>query len=79
MQGSGGLFQFRNSIGQPYGNRWLGDNAWLLIALNNYQSISGDNSFQSLQYSLDQWIRQQQDVDGAYGAEKMLKGIVSVK
>ncbi len=70
MQGSGGFFQFRNSIGQPYGNRWLGDNAWLLIALNNYQSISGDNSFQSLQYSLDQWIRQQQDVDGGlWGGE----------
>jgi len=64
LSGPGGFFQFRDSNGQPYGNRWLGDNAWLLIALNNYQSITGDNRYQTLQYSIDQWIRGQQDLDG---------------
>jgi hypothetical protein len=33
--GTGGFAQFRNAVGIPNGARWMGDNCWLLIALNN--------------------------------------------
>jgi len=76
LSGSGGFFQFRDRNGQPYGNRWLGDNAWLLIALNNYQNITGDNRYQTMQYSLGQWIREQQDVDGGLWGGEDINGSV---
>ena len=65
LSGNGGFFQFRNASGQPQGNRWLGDNAWLLIALNNYAHSTGDMQFQPMQMALQQWIINQQDTDGS--------------
>ncbi len=62
--GSGGYFQFRNASGQPQGNRWLGDNAWLLIAIHNYEDATGDYQFSQMRIALDTWIRSQQDMDG---------------
>ena len=62
--GNGGFFQFRNSSGQPQGNRWLGDNAWFLIALNNYEEQTGDLQYAAMRDSLEGWIRRQQDTDG---------------
>ena len=37
---TGGFAQFRDRYGFPLSGsgRWLGDNAWLLIALNNYKA-----------------------------------------
>lgn len=61
--GAGGYFQFRSASG-PQGNRWLGDNAWLLIAIQNYEDATHDYQFSEMRDSLDSWIRQQQDVDG---------------
>ncbi len=61
--GAGGYFQFRSSAG-PQGNRWLGDNAWLLIAIHNYENATGDYQFSDMREALDSWIRAQQDVDG---------------
>jgi hypothetical protein len=61
--GTGGYFQFRNASG-PQGNRWLGDNAWLLIAIHNYENATGDFQFSEMRDALDAWIRDQQDVDG---------------
>ncbi|MEY2964049.1 MAG: hypothetical protein RL754_1310 [Bacteroidota bacterium] len=65
-QGPGGFHQFRNLQGQPLGNRWLGDNAWLLIALQVYNRASpGEPEFTQLILDLDTWIRSQEDpVDG---------------
>jgi hypothetical protein len=63
LYGSGGYFQFRNASG-PQGNRWLGDNAWLLIAIHNYEDATGDLQFSEMKLALDNWIRAQQDVDG---------------
>ena len=62
--GTGGYFQFRNASGQPQGNRWLGDNAWLLIAIHNYEDATGDYQFSQMRIALDTWIRSQQDLDG---------------
>jgi hypothetical protein len=63
LVGSGGYFQFRNESG-PQGNRWLGDNAWLLIAIHNYEYATGDTQFAPMRDALEAWIRGQQDVDG---------------
>jgi hypothetical protein len=64
LSGSGGYFQFRAANGQLQGNRWLGDNAWLLIALNNYEHATGDLQFSAMRDALITWIKSQQDTDG---------------
>jgi hypothetical protein len=64
LSGNGGYFQFRNAQGQLQGNRWLGDNAWLLIAINNYEHITGDTQFSIMRDALVNWIKSQQDTDG---------------
>jgi hypothetical protein len=64
LTGTGGFFQFRDKNGVPNGNRWLGDNAWLLIALNNYQAKTNNYQYQNLITALSNWIQQQQDTDG---------------
>jgi hypothetical protein len=63
LVGTGGYFQFRTSSG-PQGNRWLGDNAWLLIAIHNYEAVTGDYQFAAMRDALEAWIRAQQDASG---------------
>ena len=63
-----GFGQFRNCQGDPgTPHRWLGDNAWLLIAIRNYRKLSDNpDAYQSLAKDLEQWIRAlQRDADGA--------------
>jgi len=62
--GSGGFCQFRDLNGNPTGNHWLGDNAWMLIALNNYAAITGSTKYNSLIQQMNNWIRSLQDSDG---------------
>ena len=65
--GLGGFYQFRSASGIPSGNRWMGDNAWLLIALRNYQAASTVNmpTYSSLIASLESWFLSLEDpVDG---------------
>ncbi len=64
QQETGGFFQFRNTEGLAGERRWLGDNAWLLIALNNYHNTTGTERYQKLSTALERWIRSLQDVDG---------------
>ncbi len=64
QSGNGGFFQFRDKNGVPNGNRWLGDNAWLLIALNNYEAKTNSHKYDVLTNALSAWIQQQQDTDG---------------
>ncbi|MDF7682981.1 SLAP domain-containing protein [Lactobacillus sp. ESL0679] len=62
-----GFAQFRDRNGVPTDNkpnRWLGDNAWLLIALNNYQAKTGSNKYEKLTNAMTTWIRSLQDTDG---------------
>lgn len=61
----GGFSQFRDRNGNPTGNRWMGDNAWLLMALNHYASTYNSTRYSSLRSSLENWIRQLQDTEGA--------------
>lgn len=64
LQSPGGFYQFRNGEGEPYGNRWLGDNAWLLIALNNYADKTNSNTYSNLQNHLTDWIVSLQSESG---------------
>jgi len=65
----GGFAQFHALDGQIYGGaigkRWLGDNAWLLIALNYYRYKTGSDQYDALTDGLDAWIRSLQQDDGS--------------
>ncbi len=61
---TGGFFQFRNAAGENGSRRWLGDNAWLLIAINHYHEVSSSTKYSLLANKLEYWIRTQQDEDG---------------
>ncbi|MEI6061649.1 MAG: hypothetical protein WCR72_13135 [Bacteroidota bacterium] len=63
--GKGGFSQFRDKNGTPNGKYWLGDNAWLLIALNNYAAKVDNIKYQHLISELSNWIRSLQDSDGS--------------
>lgn len=62
--GVGGFSQFRDSNGVPNNHRWMGDNAWLLIALNNYQHLTGRATYVNLAFALSNWLMGLQDTDG---------------
>ncbi len=61
----GGFSQFRDRNGSPSGNRWMGDNAWLLMALNHHASTYNSTRYSSLRSGIENWIRQLQDSEGA--------------
>lgn len=61
----GGFGQFRDGNGfvaAPH--RWMGDNAWLLIALRYYEQETKDMQFQPLAARIEKWLRGLQDKDG---------------
>lgn len=64
LAGNGGFSQFRDAEGNPTGHNWLGDNAWLLIALNNYGVMVDGARYQRLSSELAGWIISLQDTDG---------------
>jgi hypothetical protein len=67
FQSPGGFGQLRTADGVPVENsprRWLGDNAWLLIALNNYHDKAQNTRYHQLATALSNWIISLQDEDG---------------
>ncbi len=64
LLGSGGFSQFRDRNGNPNNHRWMGDNAWLLIALNNYAALTGSTKYNRLSEEIEIWLRSLQDSDG---------------
>jgi len=64
LSGSGGFYQFRNSNGENGSRTWMGDNAWLLIAINQYHEVSGNQKYQHMADALENWLRSLQDEDG---------------
>ncbi|NNF19169.1 MAG: hypothetical protein HKN61_05290, partial [Flavobacteriaceae bacterium] len=62
--GSGGFYQSRGVSGLRSERIWMGDNAWLLIALNYYEQQTGNNTYNAMQQALEDWLRQSQDADG---------------
>jgi hypothetical protein len=80
--GTGGFAQFRSSSGVPLSGsgRWLGDNAWLLIALNNYKEKTKSNRYNDMMQNLDKWIRHLQDTDGSlWGGYDPVSGVKTNK
>ena len=68
-QGVGGFSQFRDRNGIPGGHRWMGDNAWLLIALNNHKALTGRSEYDALRADLSTWLQALQDTsDGGLWA-----------
>lgn len=65
LSGSGGFSQMRDAAGNPNYHRWLGDNAWMLIALNNYAALTNSTKYQDLALHLSNWIQSLQDTDGS--------------
>ncbi len=64
LKDAGGFYQFRAADGNNGSSTWLGDNAWLLLALNHYEKITGKDTYQRLSAELEAWIRSLQDTDG---------------
>lgn len=82
LNGTGGFAQFRDRNGSPLSGsgRWLGDNAWLLIALNNYMAKTKSERYINMTQSLNNWIRQLQDVDGSlWGGSDPVSGVKTNK
>ncbi|MCK4907106.1 MAG: hypothetical protein KAS64_06130 [Spirochaetes bacterium] len=58
----GGYGQFRDAAGNVASpHRWMGDNSWLLIALNNYHSITGSSKYINMSSEIESWLRSLQD------------------
>ncbi len=86
LEGNGGYYQFRNGEGSNGSRRWLGDNAWLLIAIHNYHAATGNQKYLQMSETIESWIRSLQDEDGGlWGGEnedgsqihKVTEGIVT--
>lgn len=63
----GGFAQMRTVEGVPVENRprrWMGDNAWLLIAIHNYHHSAKNQRYHELATALSSWITSLQDTDG---------------
>jgi hypothetical protein len=74
--GVGGFSQLRDRNGVPNNHRWMGDNAWLLIALNNYKIKTGNATYDILAAEIQNWLVSLQDADGGlfagYAADNSL-------
>ena len=64
MELGGGFYQFRNADGTNTRSKWIGDNAWLLIAVQHYADRFDSAKYAPLAQALEQWLRSQQDEDG---------------
>lgn len=62
--GSGGFYQFRDRNGENGSRTWMGDNAWLLIAIHQYHEAFGNQKYHQLATDLENWLRSLQDSDG---------------
>ncbi len=74
LKGKGGFFQFRDRNGKNASRRWMGDNAWLLIALNHYHKATNNTKYHGLSTHLEQWIRSLQDTDGGLWGGQQANG-----
>lgn len=50
--------------GDEKSDRWVGDNAWLLMALNYHRAKTGSDKYLDLRNALADWIVALQDTDG---------------
>jgi len=62
---NGGFYQSRNSNGEGGERIWMGDNAWLLIALHHYEAKYQSDKYKNLALALSNWLRSMQNEDGS--------------
>lgn len=63
----GGFPQFANArTGEmlPDKDRWIGDNAWLLIAINHHKQITGSSKYDAMRTGITDWLLALQQPDG---------------
>ncbi len=65
LANKGGFFQLRDLGGNNGQRTWMGDNAWLLIALNHYQAKTNSSKYNTLAFELEKWIRSLQLENGS--------------
>lgn len=75
--GTGGFAQFRDAAGTPNSNRWMGDNCWLLLALNTYAATFNSTTYSTLQSHLASWIRSLQNPNGSLNAGYDANGLLN--
>lgn len=64
LKNKGGFSQMRNLNGELNHRTWMGDNAWLLIAINTYHHQAKNQKYKHLATELEKWLRSLQDKDG---------------
>lgn len=62
---NGGFYQFRNTNGNEGERVWMGDNAWLLIAINHYKKTYDSTKYDDMANELNVWLRSLQLENGA--------------
>jgi len=65
LNNTGGFYQYRNAIGENGSRTWMGDNAWLLIAINHYHEVTGNGKYETMATELELWLRSLQNIDGS--------------
>ncbi len=65
LETNGGFYQTRNTKGEAGERIWMGDNAWLLIALNHYKGRYNSTKYDNLAAHLESWLRSLQQENGA--------------
>lgn len=70
----GGFYQFRRGDGSQTRRKWIGDNAWLLIAINRYSERFSSSKYETMALALENWLRTQQDEDGGLWGGVQAKG-----
>lgn len=64
-QTGGGFYQFRDTLGNNGSRLWMGDNAWLLIALRQHRLSYGSDQYDAMIGRLETWLRSIQEADGS--------------
>lgn len=82
----GGFHQFWSSSHTVYDktvysgtDRWIGDNAWLLIALNYHRRKTGSQEFDRMRRGIAEWLISLQDEEGGIQAGFNRKGRMTHK
>lgn len=78
----GGFHQFwsvSSGAPLPHTDRWVGDNAWLLIALNRYEQETGNRRFAHMREGIAQWLIGLQDTDGGIFSGYTTNGAMNAK
>lgn len=78
----GGFYQFWDAgtgEGLKDSDRWIGDNAWLLIALNYHRQRTGKTEFDGMRDGMARWLIGLQDADGGIKSGYNKNGLMDSK